>query len=805
MQQTQVNSPFQFTDVEKIWPRVLERLQNSMAEEQFETWVQGAYPISYDRDVCVIAVRNAYVQSWLTSRMTTSFGDFISLELNESTSRLEDFKPVKVTVKFQPDTQNQTIESGHQESPVEQLWNKTLNELQMRTPRASFDTWIRDTRAISIREGVLKIGARNSFTCDWLETRMQVQITELAKGFDTSINAVKFVVVEDDSDYTPEEENESADETSAAVESTETNSTNNFTAEVVDATQYENEVHPDRIVVLDGYALRLMEHGDLTPKDLSLWVGFRQAVYLHMKKNKGTVKNIPYWDVIQFAMMSRATYFRETSNKQDGFVGGLVEEVGVDVSEHTNDRRIDNARRFRVHMAPRLTRRDCATIERLIEQEVCLATTFDEAREFALNALRHLAEETPGRFLNVPSTKTNSPGTHCPRSVVEIVCRVLDLRGDMPQNLYDAAEKLQNRILFGFGKIYITHHFLRVVTRGLGLTHPQAWAIIALRAKRWYDKDVETYLDWSILPGGLDDLGKLVGVDRKTVKRWMSHAGFRLFVTPETPAPHELPEGWDARTTLFHIRTEEPVQAEIAAAMGSPEKTLATADEADKMSNAPDKMSNGRGQNEQRSRTNWDSVADKVSNGPGQNEQRLNKILLNPTNSYQLLGSPPVGEPPGKGSLPGKAGALPRAGVGSVSGFWDFDALMRNNSVLNPGALLAANKKFGRDLKTLCRGFVSLLLYAHSEFGGKLRVDPTALAVSSLRKNLHAGAGGDYDLLAGIPPRNLQAFFENDLGGIPCGDDADDAEHMYRLHYGNLPRADKEYLYRRLYGVRAGE
>jgi hypothetical protein len=83
----------------------------------------------------------------------------------------------------------------------------------------------------------------------------------------------------------------------------------------VDATRYRDEVHPDHIVMLDAYCLRLMEQGDMTPKEMSLWVGFRQAVWRQWKIGQGTVRNIPHWKAMEFAMMSRASYFRELSGK----------------------------------------------------------------------------------------------------------------------------------------------------------------------------------------------------------------------------------------------------------------------------------------------------------------------------------------------------------------------------------------------------------------------------------------------------------------------------------------------------------
>lgn len=780
MQHTQTQPTLKLADVEGIWNRTLERVRETMPEVLFETWVQGAQPIAYDQGICTIGVRNTYVKSWLESRTATSFGEFLSKELKDALPD-KNFKPA-VIVQFQVATQNDHDEEDMNVSAEMAIWNKVLSTLQMEIPRASFDTWVRDSQPLPIQDNVLRVSVRNAYTCDWLAARLQDQITSMVKEIHPAIDHVQFVVEENEqSDGGKQDFNEEVGEGI----NTEDNSAR-FTAEIVNDTRYQEEAHPERIVAFDGYAMRLLEHGDLTPKDMSLWIGFRQAVYRHLKKDKGTARNIPYWEVIQFAMMSRATYFRETTNKQDGGIaGGLVEEIGVDAISSRNDRRFDNARCFRVHMAPRLTRRDCATIELLLEQGICEAVNFEEAHRCAMNTLQRLTSESPGEFLNQqPAPQTI--GKNWPRSVVEIVRRVLDLRGDIPQDLYEAAEKLQNRILNGFGRVFITHHFLKVVVPALGLTHPQAWAIIALRDRCWYDYKTRTQLDHAILSGGLDGLGELVGVDRKTVKRWMNHEGFRMFVSSiETFELNDLPDGWDPRTAIFTIRQDEPLRDEIADKMSN---------DPDKVSNGLDKVSNDAGQSEQRCRTKRATILDKVSNDPGQSEQRLNRFnkpLLSPK-------KPQVSPPPA--FPPGHHGALPRAAVGNWA-FWDFSTLMLNNSVQKPEALLSANKKYGRDLKTLCQGFVSWLLYTHSELGGKLRMDPTALAVSRLSKFAHAGAGGDCDYLAQLPPHELKMLLDNDLAGMDLGDSLEAT--IYRPHFANLDRELKLALYRRLYGMEA--
>ena len=45
---------------------------------------------------------------------------------------------------------------------VSQAWQSVLGQIQMEMPRASFDTWVRDTEAVSLEDGTLTISTRNA-------------------------------------------------------------------------------------------------------------------------------------------------------------------------------------------------------------------------------------------------------------------------------------------------------------------------------------------------------------------------------------------------------------------------------------------------------------------------------------------------------------------------------------------------------------------------------------------------------------------------------------------------------------------
>ncbi|MGI6206833.1 MAG: chromosomal replication initiator protein DnaA [Anaerolineae bacterium] len=55
---------------------------------------------------------------------------------------------------------------------AQRLWQTAQGELQVQMTRAMYDTWLRNTEAVSLEDGVLTVAVRNSFVKDWLENRL---------------------------------------------------------------------------------------------------------------------------------------------------------------------------------------------------------------------------------------------------------------------------------------------------------------------------------------------------------------------------------------------------------------------------------------------------------------------------------------------------------------------------------------------------------------------------------------------------------------------------------------------------------
>jgi len=65
---------------------------------------------------------------------------------------------------------------------AEQAWQSALGQLQMEMPKASFDTWVRDSRMVSYEDGLFTIEVRNGYARDWLESRLSSTAMRLLMG-----------------------------------------------------------------------------------------------------------------------------------------------------------------------------------------------------------------------------------------------------------------------------------------------------------------------------------------------------------------------------------------------------------------------------------------------------------------------------------------------------------------------------------------------------------------------------------------------------------------------------------------------
>lgn len=459
-------------------------------------------------------------------------------------------------------------------------WADALELLRAEIERAAFDTWVRDAVLVSYSDGAFVIGARNSFARDWLEVRLSDTLTKLLGGLAGRDVAVSFVVHGED----PGAEAE-VRAPAAAPANGVPGDPSDLQVELVHDTTYSAEVVPDSVVVIDGYALRLLELGDIDHNQLSLYLGFHQAVWRQWKQGKGAVQNVSWRDVCSWAMMSRAIFFKLIANlpvvkgadlaspgKGCGqAMYGLVERVEIGNARHyrygNGIRTIAN--RYRVHMSPRLARADASALEALLRSR--LVEGGGDIFSALTSALEELhAEPRIVDVLNQVEVDPVRPADLLPATtVMDVVRRIAGAEGEISARLKGAAEKLHTRIVGAFGKVFFTQYFITTVVPALRLTRPQAWLIAWLRDKCYEDKRTGEKRDFVVIDGGVTELARRVGISADSIWAWLSEDEQG---NPSTPVScfvarmefDQVPDDFRARgTVIFRVRMEEPLVSDL--------------------------------------------------------------------------------------------------------------------------------------------------------------------------------------------------------------------------------------------------
>jgi len=75
-----------------------------------------------------------------------------------------------------------------------QAWKATIGQLQMEMPKATFDTWVKDTELINHQQSIFTIGVQNAFARDWLENRLSKTAEKMLTGIMDAPQAISFII-----------------------------------------------------------------------------------------------------------------------------------------------------------------------------------------------------------------------------------------------------------------------------------------------------------------------------------------------------------------------------------------------------------------------------------------------------------------------------------------------------------------------------------------------------------------------------------------------------------------------------------
>jgi hypothetical protein len=80
---------------------------------------------------------------------------------------------------------------------ADQIWQAALRELQLQMTKATFDTWVKNTRAISHEDRIFVIGVHDALARDWLENRLLTTVERTLVGIIGHPVQVEFAVLEE--------------------------------------------------------------------------------------------------------------------------------------------------------------------------------------------------------------------------------------------------------------------------------------------------------------------------------------------------------------------------------------------------------------------------------------------------------------------------------------------------------------------------------------------------------------------------------------------------------------------------------
>ncbi|MEH7462567.1 chromosomal replication initiator protein DnaA [Bacillus thuringiensis] len=94
---------------------------------------------------------------------------------------------------------------------ISDLWNSTLKELEKKVSKPSYETWLKSTKAYSLKKDVFTITAPNEFARDWLESHYSDLISETIIHLMGAELTIRFIIpqsqTEEEFDYPPVQKN----------------------------------------------------------------------------------------------------------------------------------------------------------------------------------------------------------------------------------------------------------------------------------------------------------------------------------------------------------------------------------------------------------------------------------------------------------------------------------------------------------------------------------------------------------------------------------------------------------------------
>jgi hypothetical protein len=747
---------------------------------------------------------------------------------------------------------------------AEQAWQSALGQLQMEMPKASFDTWVRDTGLVSYEDGLFIIGVCNAYARDWLESRLASTATRLLMGIMNRSVDVQFTVVNeeplDEEDADPE--SAEADPTNRASSTEAPNSAasagkdNYLEVEARYDLVYDEIVVPDHVTVVPGY---FRKHLHVIGPDLGwLYLGFRQSAFNAGGRSGSKHARFSGQAIAALSGIAERTFWNrigkaETWDLLKGLVSTSAATPEWDTSSVTPKRL---PRRYTVSMTLPLTAADARS------QRSWLSANLESlgGPEKVIEA----AAEMPLDDLLPLDAQVQDGDT--PETVVAILRNLFGAL--LPtERLGALATRLHKHIMPDSDRLGVTHFFVEHILPYLG-TGP-GWMLTLLRDRCWVNQETGEVRNQVRVLGGFGEIGNWLGVTPETIWRWMygKHSESRgrnktreksgvqrgpgrqpteagklscpiLSIYLQETSTGKAPS-FAASPRTFNVLLEEiPMELLEASLNDQADQALTLA--LDNNANTATDVSASRAV------CSIGLARFTVSQNPvlarfvvsESSELSKKKVLARFAVSQDLIPARFADDERAVCSIATARFADHLRAVCRV-----FKSLNLLNPITNdsPTAPLPPNSEIHSQQPVQSGGGMGNQAFWDFDFlmqnnqvakatdirkrqkatgasieslaqgfvswllyayspSGRRIEDPVALATKRLLENVHTGAGGDFDRLAHLKPFELKALFDHDLAGDLWGVSETIEKGIYVVNYGHLSGPYKCELYRRLFG-----
>ena len=400
---------------------------------------------------------------------------------------------------------------------AEQAWQSALGQLQMEMPKASFDTWVRDTRLASYEDGLFTIAVCNAYARDWLESRLASTAVRLLMGIMNRSVEVQFTVAN-------EEPNNDEDTNPELVEADTANRA--ITSEAPDGGAsgagkdeyleiearydlvYDEIVVPDHVTVVPGY---FRKHLRVIGPDLGwLYLGFRQSAFNAGGRSGSKHARFSGQAIAVLSGIAESTFWNrigkpETWERLKGLVSTSMSTPEWDTSSVTPKRL---PRRYTVSMTLPLTAADTRSLRSWLSANLESLGGPEKAIE--------AAAEMPLDDL-LPRNAQAGDGD-APETVVAIL-RSLFGKLLPTERLNAMATRLHKHIMPDSDRLGVTHFFVEHILPYLGTG--QGWMLTLLRDRCWVNRDTGEVRTQVQVHGGYGEIGDWLGVKPETIWRWI--------------------------------------------------------------------------------------------------------------------------------------------------------------------------------------------------------------------------------------------------------------------------------------------